>query len=174
MNHVKKCGLLVAMLGGLFAMPWLASAAEQGGYQKMDVPDAPFEEPMFTGNKMHMYLGLGSIAAAAITGVTAPDSEGGATTKTNAKNTTHAYAAQAAAALGGAAIVSGLFLHLDDIEMDGMDPDTLHMILTTLGTAAYVYAISKAPKTTGVGGNGHAAAGIAGAALMATGIAFEW
>ena len=72
MNHVKKCGLLVAMLGGLFAIPWLASAAEQDGYQKMDVPDAPFEEPMFTGDKMHMYLGLGSIAAAAIAGVTAP------------------------------------------------------------------------------------------------------
>ena len=150
------------MLGGLFALPWLASAEEQGGYQKMDVPDAPFEEPMFTGNKIHMHLGLASIIAAAITGVTAPDSEGGATTKTNAKNTVHAYAAQAASALGGAAVVSGIVLHLFDIEMDAMDLDTLHMILTTLGTAAYYYASSKAPQTTGVGCNDHAPTGICG------------
>ena len=175
MNYLKQCGLLTAMGCMALMAPLQASAAEQDGYQKMDVPEATFSEPMFTGNKMHMYLGLGSLIAAGVTGMTAPSSEGTTVaTRTNAKNTTHAYAATAAAALGGAAVVSGLLLHFDDLETDIMDPDTLHMVLTVLGTAGYVYAISKAPKTTGTGTNGHAAAGIAGAALMATGIALEW
>ncbi|MDQ6991697.1 MAG: hypothetical protein Q9M11_08210 [Mariprofundaceae bacterium] len=176
MMKVKQC-----MIWGVMAVLFSVSqvyAGEQDGYQKLDIPDKPFEESYFTGNKMHMYLGLGSIIAAGITGITAPGgSEGTATTaatQTNAQNTMHAYAATAAAALGGAAIVSGLLLHFDDIETDVMDPDTLHMLLTILGTAGYVYAISKAPKVTGTGTNGHATAGIAGAALMATGIYLEW
>ncbi|MDQ6994130.1 MAG: hypothetical protein Q9M18_00865 [Mariprofundaceae bacterium] len=150
-------------------------AGEQDGYQKLDVPDKPFVEPMLTGNKIHMHLGLASLIAAGLTGLTAPDSENAAgNTGQSSKNTAHYYLANAAAALGGAAVVSGLILHLDDIEMDALDPDTLHMILGILGTGAYVYAISRAPKVLGGNSNGHATAGIAGAALMATGIYFEW
>jgi len=154
-----------------------AYAGELDGYQKLDVPkDNHFEESYFTANKMHMYLGLGSILAAGLTAVTAPDSGDGAvrTTGQSSKNSAHYYLANTAAALGGAAVVSGLLLHFDDIETDVMDPDTLHMVLTILGTAGYAYAISKAPKVVGGPSNGHAAAGIAGAALMATGIYFEW
>jgi len=170
LKKILGLGVLVACLAVSQA------SAGEDGYQKLDVPEAaPFEESYFTANKMHMYLGLGSIVAAGLTAVTAPGgSEGGTTVPTNAKNTAHAYLATTAAALGGAAVVSGLLLHFDDIETDVMDPDTLHMVLTMLGTAGYVYAISKAPKFTGTGGNGHAAAGIAGAAFMATGIYFEW
>ena len=114
--------------------------------------------------------------AAGLTGLSAPDGGEGAvvTTQQPSTNTAHYYFANAAAALGGAAIVSGLLLHFDDIEMDALDPDTLHMVLTILGTAGYVYAIGKAPKIIGGNSNGHASAGIAGAALMATGIYFEW
>ncbi len=153
-----------------------AYAGELDGYQKLDVPDQPFEESYFTANKMHMYLGLGSLLAAGLTGLSAPDGGEGAvvTTQQPSTNTAHYYFANAAAALGGAAIVSGLLLHFDDIEMDALDPDTLHMVLTILGTAGYVYAIGKAPKIIGGNSNGHASAGIAGAALMATGIYFEW
>jgi hypothetical protein len=154
-----------------------AYAGELDGYQKMNIlEESPFEESYFTGNKMHMYLGLGSMIAAGLTGITAPGGGDGAvrTTGQSSKKSAHYYLANAAAALGGAAVVSGLILHFDDIEMDAMDPDTLHMVLTILGTAGYVYAISKAPKVLGGPSNGHAVAGIAGAALMATGIYFEW
>lgn len=137
-----------------------------------------FQESWFTGNKMHMYLGLGSLLAAGITGLTAPDSEGVVATvpPQSSTNTTHYYAANAAAALGGAAIVSGLFFHLEDINLDSglLDPDMLHMLLGIAGTAAYVYAISKAPKVLGGPPAGHPAAGIAGAGLMFTGILLEW
>jgi len=168
----KMLGLTVLVVGLGFSQ---AYAGELDGYQKMNVPEENhFEESYFTGNKMHMYLGLGSIIAAGLTGLTAPDSEGITATGQSSKKSAHYYLANTAVALGGAAIVSGLILHLDDIEMDAMDPDTLHMVLTILGTAGYVYAISKAPKVLGGSSNGHAAAGIAGAALMATGIYFEW
>jgi len=153
-----------------------AYAGAQDGYQKLDIPATTFKESYFTSNKLHMYLGLGSMLAAGLTAVTAPGGSEGAvqTTGQTSKNTAHYYLANAAFALGGAAVVSGLLLHWDDIRMDALDPDTLHMVLTILGTAGYAYAISKAPKVIGGPSNGHAVAGIAGAALMATGIYFEW
>jgi len=169
----KMLGLTVLAVGLGFSQ---AYAGELDGYQKMNIPETDFHESKFTGNKIHMHLGLASIIAAGLTGLTAPDGGDGAvrTTGQSSKNSAHYYLANAAAALGGAAVVSGLILHLDDVEMDAMDPDTLHMVLTILGTAGYVYAISKAPKVVGGSSNGHAVAGIAGAALMATGIYFEW
>ncbi|HKJ62218.1 MAG TPA: hypothetical protein VKA94_09530, partial [Hyphomicrobiales bacterium] len=86
----------------------------------------------------------------------------------------HHYAAYTAAALGGAAVVSGLLLHADDLTPDFLDPDTAHMILGILGTAAYAYAVSKGPKKLGMGAGNHAAAGMAGAAVMATAIYLEF
>jgi len=178
MKQLKKCGMLLAMGWLCLAVPCQVYGEENEGYEKLDVPpQASFEESYFTANKMHMYLGLGSLIAAGLAGVTAPDSEGTVVaTQQSSTNTTHYYLATAAAALGGAAVVSGLILHLDDIQMDNglMDPDTLHMVLGILGTAGYAYAISKAPKIIGGPSNGHAAAGMAGAALMATGIVLEW
>lgn len=173
MRYLKYCGLLLATA---LLMPFYANAADQNGFQKVDIPDkTTFEESYFTANKMHMYLGLGSLLAAGLTGLTAPDSEGGATTQSS-KNSSHAYFAYTAAALGGAAIVSGLWQHWDDVHLDNgiMDPDNLHMILAILGTAGYIYAISAAPKVIGGPTNGHAAAGMAGAVLMIPAIAFEW
>ncbi len=165
------------LLGAVMGMASPSYAGENDGYQTLNIPDGgAFHESKFTANKIHMHLGLASLIAAGLTGLTAPDGGDGAvrTTGQSSKNSAHYYLANAAAALGGAAVVSGLLLHFDDIEMDALDPDTLHMVLTILGTAGYVYAISKAPKIVGGSSNGHAAAGIAGAALMATGIYFEW
>ncbi len=167
-------GLLLGAMVGLAPQSY---AGENDGYQTLNMPDGgKFHESKITPNKIHMHLGLASMIAAVLTGLTAPSSGDGAvqTTGQSSKNSAHYYLANAAAALGGAAVVSGLLLHYDDIEADAMDPDTLHMILTVLGTAGYVYAISKAPKVLGGSSNGHAVAGIAGAALMATGIYFEW
>jgi len=179
MKKIKYYGILLA--SGWLALTFSsqAFAENQEGYQKLDVPDqATFEESYFTANKMHMYLGIGSLVAAGLAGMTAPDAENPAVVaqQKRSTNTTHYYLGTAAAALGGAAVVSGLMLHLDDIQMNNgvLDPDTLHMVLTMLGTAGYVYAVSKGPRVIGGPSNGHAAAGMAGAALMATGIAFEW
>ena len=178
MKRFKMRGAwLGVLLGAMVGLAPQSYAGENDGYQTLDMPDGGrFQESYLTANKMHMYLGLGSLVAAGLTGLTAPDGPEGAavTTKTSSTNTAHYYFANAAAALGGAAVVSGLLLHFDDLETDVMDPDTLHMVLTVLGTAGYVYAISKAPKWVGGPSNGHASAGIAGAALMATGIYFEW
>jgi len=159
----------------VFFMPLHANAADQEGYQKLEVPEINFEESYFTSNKMHMYLGLGSLVAAGLTGLTAPDGEG-VVTNQSSKNTAHAYLAETTLALAGAAIASGLYLHWDDVNVENglMDPDNLHMILTILGAAGYAYAISKAPGVIGGSSNGHSGAGIAGAAFMLTGIAFEW
>jgi len=137
------------------------------------VQQDPFEESAFTANKMHGYLGIASLTAALLAGVTAPDNEGVAAGQPIKKGFHH-YAGLTAAALGGAAVVSGLMLHADDLTPDFLDPDTAHMILGILGTAAYAYAVSKGPKVTGKGAGGHAAAGMAGAALMATAIYLEF
>jgi hypothetical protein len=109
-----------------------------------------------------------------VAGVTAPDNENPALIGKPARKGVHHYAGITAAALGGAAVVSGLIQHIDDIEPNLIDPDTAHMILGILGTAAYAYAVSKGPKTMGMGTRGHAAAGMAGAGLMAFGMYLEF
>lgn len=193
MNSIRHQGVLIILACVLLVMPVVAMAGDlkqadysnaigqedykgKPKYQAYQMPSEPFQESWFTGNKMHMYLGLGSIIAAGVAGMTAPESDGVVVPNQSSTNTSHYYAANAAAALGGAAIISGLWYHLEDINLeDGlMDPDMLHMLLGIAGTAAYVYAISKAPKVIGGPPAGHAAAGIAGAGLMFTGIVLEW
>jgi len=135
----------------------------------------PFEESAFTANKLHGYLGWASLASAALAGMSAPDNEGAVVAPGQPiKKGFHHYAGIAAAALGGAAVVSGLVLHADDLTPDFLDPDTAHMLLGILGTAAYAYAVSKGPKVTGKGAGSHAAAGMAGAGLMLTAIYLEF
>ncbi len=172
-GYLCRIGLL--LLSMLLFSASVEAAGE--GYKPANIPQVnTFEEPVFTANKMHMYLGLGSLAAAALTGALAPGGDGVVATNQSATNTPHYYAANAAIALGGAAIVSGLILHWDDITLANgiLDPDLMHMMLGVLGTAGYVYAASKAPRLIGGPSNGHAAAGIAGAAMMMTAIAYQW
>ncbi|WP_147434078.1 hypothetical protein [Mariprofundus sp. EBB-1] len=126
----------------------------------------PFEEPFMDGDKAHGFLGAASMLAAVMAGVTAPDNENPALVGQPIKKGFHHYAGLTAAALGGAAVISGLIQHMDDLEPSLLDPDTAHMILGVLATSAYAYAVSQGPKKYGMGSGSHAAAGIAGGAMM--------
>jgi hypothetical protein len=96
-------------------------------------PEEAFEEPWFNGNKAHKYLGIGSIALATLA-LLSPKEEDGA----------HEAFAKGAAALGGAAVASGLVVHWDDIANGGglSDPDNQHALLGALG---FALAVSEAP-----------------------------
>lgn len=117
-----------------------------------------FEERWFTANKMHKYLGIGSIGAAALT-LLVPKEEDGA----------HEFLGRTAAALGVGAVATGLVLHWDDFDLsEGFrNPDNTHMLLTTLGTLGFLYAVSKAPDT-------HGGIGAASAIGMLVGIKMTW
>jgi hypothetical protein len=150
-------------------------ALESGGMAsgKDMVSAEDFEEPFFTANKMHMYLGLGSLLSAGLAAVTAPDYEGLTPAQRSVAQQDkgfHHYAGITAAALGGAAIASGFMFHWDDVSLENglLDPDNLHMLLGILGTAGYALAVSQAP------GGSHSGAGAAGAAAMLVGIYLTW
>jgi hypothetical protein len=119
-----------------------------------------FDEPLFTSNKMHKWLGISSLGLAALAGIWPTKEEDGP----------HEYLAQGAAFLGGAAVASGLVIHWDDIEFSNgwSDPDNLHALLTTLGFLGYALAVSQAPD------GGHAGAGGLGFVSMAIGIKMTW
>lgn len=122
-------------------------------------PEEKFREPWFTGNKVHQYLGIGSITLATLA-LLAPKEEEGA----------HESLAKGAAALGGAAVASGLVFHWDDIANGGglSDPDNQHALLATLGAIGFAMAVSDAPEEE------HAAYGASGFMAMAIGIRLTW
>lgn len=127
------------------------------------------EKGFLSGKRIHQYLGLGSLAFAIAAAAAAPETEG-AIPPSPSKKRTHKALGITAAALGGAAIANGFYVHGDDFNLDNgwTDPDNLHVLLTVLGTLGYAAAIA----TNGKGA--HAAAGAGGAALMTLGIALEW
>lgn len=123
---------------------------------------------LFTRNTLHKYLGLGSLLAAGLTMVAPkPDEEGAGPVDLNGP---HRDLARTAAALGGAAVLTGLLFHYDDLSLSGgiTDPDNQHALLTTLGALGYAGAVAAAP------GEGHIALGIGGGASMLLGIKLEW
>ncbi|RME83881.1 MAG: hypothetical protein D6771_05215 [Zetaproteobacteria bacterium] len=165
---------LAAMLG-LGTTAWAADDAS------LSLPDeGEFHESWFTANKLHMYLGLGSLLAGAIAGATAPEAPEGVAVppsqRKSATNTTHHYAAKAAVGLGAAAVLTGLVLHWDDlVNGEGLlDPDRMHAILGTLATVGFALTLSKGPKRIGDPSNGHSTLGFLGGALMLGAIAYEW
>ena len=115
------------------------------------------EAPMFGRNNVHKYLGLGSIGAAALT-LVAPKEEGGA----------HEKLAEAALALGAAAVATGFYAHSDDLSWEWSNPDTRHATYGALGVLGYLLAVAKG------GEGGHAAAGALGAVAMVTAIKITW
>jgi len=145
-----------------------ADAEANGGYEVSD-PRVSKEKGLFTGKRIHQYLGFGSLAFAIAAAAAAPETEG-AIKPSRSKVNTHRALGITAAALGGAAIANGFYVHGDDFNLDNgwMDPDNMHVLLAILGTAGYVTALA----TNGKGV--HAAAGASGAALMGLGIALEW
>ncbi|MFQ5518416.1 MAG: hypothetical protein ACE5E3_00300 [Mariprofundus sp.] len=127
------------------------------------------EKPFLTNNRIHQILGLGSMAFAIAAGIAGPENENGVRASSS-KVTMHKALGITAAALGGAAIANGFYIHADDFKLSNglMDPDNLHVMLTVLGTAGFIAALA----TNGKGI--HATAGIGGAAVMAAGIVLEW
>jgi hypothetical protein len=115
-----------------------------------EVKRSEFEPSWLTGSKVHQYLGLATIAGAALTALAAPDSgcEHNCTTtstKPRETNGTHAHLAKATVALAAATVITGVLVHWDDIHLeDGIrDPDNLHVIFGVTGAALMAYAVNK-------------------------------
>jgi len=132
-------------------------------------PRVSQEKSLLSGKRIHQYLGFGSLLFAGLAAVTATDSEGGAQVSSSKKNL-HRAMGLTAAALGGAAIANGFYVHQDDFNLDNgwLDPDNMHVLLAIAGTLGYAIAVST--KGKGI----HAGAGAGGAALMGLGIVLEW
>ncbi|MDH5527569.1 MAG: hypothetical protein OEY97_09715 [Nitrospirota bacterium] len=128
--------------------------------------ETPFRTRLFTANKLHMVLGLGSVAAGVMAATSAPDSEGGGPVD----DSDHQAYAELATGLGLAAVATGLVFHWEDFSFrDGLlDPDILHMLLGTLGAGGFLYAINTAPAST------HTTAGPVGLVAMALAIKIAW
>ena len=126
--------------------------------------EEPFSEPWFTGNKVHQYLGLGSLALGVLTAIVPKPEED------NYDGSLHQGLAYGATYLGGAALASGLVFHYKDLSFKHLlrNPDNLHALLATIATAGFITAVSIAPDEA------HATAGIIGVAGMATAIKITW
>lgn len=130
---------------------------------------ADYRPPLFSANKLHQYLGIGSITLATLALLVPKDDDSG-----------HGAFGAGAAALGGAAVVSGLIVHGEDVGVSqGLsDPDNLHAIFGTLGAAGFIAAASEGGEEEDEGDGGdqssHAALGIAGYTAMLIGIRITW
>jgi len=120
-----------------------------------------YEERLFTWNKSHMYLGMGSLGLAALA-VLSPKTEG--------NDTPHHLFATGAAYLGVGAVATGLVFHLDDIDLSKgfKDPDNLHLLLGVIGTLGYILAVDGAPDSM------HATYGSIGIASMLFAVKLTW
>ena len=125
-----------------------------------------FKESLFTQNKMHKYLGIGSLALATLA-VLSPKPEEDEVTGDYG---IHEQLAKGSALLGLAAVGSGLYLHWDDIDLKNGwgDPDNQHALWSTLGAIGFLVAISVAPD------EGHVAPAALGYASMLVGIKYTW
>jgi len=173
---IKKCALALtlccsqaAVADDYFSLPdqWNSNAAEPLMLASSDDSSMTtmatdttniYKERLITANKLHKYMGIGSIGAALLTTVM-PKEEDGA----------HEALGKTAAALGVGAVITGLIFHWDDFDLSNgfSDPDNLHLALTTLGTLGFVTAVGEAPA-------GHAGPGLGGAVSMAIGIKMVW
>jgi hypothetical protein len=144
-------------------------------------PSAEFQAPLFSGDKLHQYLGLTTLVLAGLTAVTAPG-DGGCegvcpqptTPQPRQTNGTHAKLAKAAGAMALATVVSGLIDHWDDFHFeDGFtDPDNMHAMLGTAGSLAMMYAINKSANSkTPVS---HAGIAELGAVAMVVAVKLTW
>ncbi len=139
--------------------------------------EAEFEPPMFSGTKVHQYLGLATVGAAAATFAThfhpceGPNCGPQPPRKTHG---THANLGRATAILAAATVVSGLLSHWDDFHAeDGIsDPDNMHVALGVTGAALMAYAINKSVRSTVP--TSHAAMAELGALSMVVAIKLTW
>lgn len=127
----------------------------------------------FSANKLHQYLGIGSITLATLALLAPKDDDSG-----------HGAFGAGAAALGGAAVVTGLLVHGEDVGFSKgiSDPDNLHAIFGTLGAAGFIAAAAEGGEKDeddedGGGSDGnknHATFGIIGYTSMLIGIRIAW
>ena len=173
---IKKCALALtlccsqaAVADSDFSLPdnWSASSpaplvlasADNSSMTTMATETGhSYKERMITANKVHKYLGIGSIGAAILTGLSPKEEDG-----------PHEAFGKTAAALGVGAVITGLIFHWEEIELSNgfSDPDNLHLALTTLGTLGMASAVSEAPAA-------HGGVGGFGAISMAVGIKMVW
>ena len=143
-----------------------ATKSKTGEFTKMPagIKDKPvFKEDWLTANKMHKYLGIGSLSLALLAAI-APKPP-----KDKPDDGNHKALAEGAAVLGGAAVATGLMFHYDDIfDYGASDPDNLHATYATLGAIGFAMAVSDAPAAQHVG------YGVLGAVLMGIGIKYTW
>jgi hypothetical protein len=127
-------------------------------------------DPWFTADKLHEYLGLGTIVLAAATAATAP--EGCETANcTPQTNGTHAKLGRATRAMALSAVATGLLFHWDDMHLfeDGLkDPDTQHWLLAGSGALLLANAVSRAPA------HSHSGEAELGALMMLVAIKITW
>jgi len=148
-----------------------SDAALEDKAAKLLAQQAEFEPPMFSGSNAHKLLGLGTLALVAVTALTAPDEDEGATVSTKSRTQgTHQSLGRLTAAMAAAAVTTGLLAHWDDFHLeDGLtDPDNLHVMLGALGAMLMLNTVSKAPES------GHPATGIAGGVAMGAAIKLTW
>jgi hypothetical protein len=132
------------------------------------------EPPLFSRKKVHQYLGLSTIALAALTTLAAPGDGEGTSQQPRETNGTHANLAKATGVMAIATVASGLISHWDDfnIEDGWSDPDNLHVLFATTGAALMAYAINKsANSSTPVS---HAGVAELGALGMLVAIKLTW
>lgn len=141
---------------------------------KPAISTAEFEPPLLSKRKTHQYLGLSTIALAALTALTAPEDCNGIDCPPRDVNGTHATLAKATIAMAAATIATGLYAHWDDFSLaDGWsDPDNLHVLLGVTGAALMAYAVNiSANSSVPVS---HACIAEAGALLMVVAIKLTW
>lgn len=135
-----------------------------------------FEPAPFSGGKLHQYLGIATVGAAAATFLSHHDTcrETVCLNQPRDTNGLHAQLGKATAALALATVASGLLTHWDDFSLeDGWkDPDNLHVLLGVSGAALMAYAINKSARST-VAVN-HAGLAELGAASMVFAIKLTW
>lgn len=139
----------------------LASSQERADSNTINsnVVRPEYKDRIFTANKVHKYLGIGSIGTALLT-LFAPKGENGA----------HEALAKASALLGLGALATGLTFHFEDLDMKaGMkDPDNLHAFWATLGIVGIAMATSTGPDASHVG------YGSLGTIGMIIGVKYTW
>jgi hypothetical protein len=151
----------------------LVKKAEGGA----EAAQAEFEPPLITGGKVHQYLGIATVGAAAATFLTHQDRcEGAACINQPPRplHNAHANLGRATAILAAATVISGLITHWDDFAAeDGItDPDNLHVLLGAGGAALMAYAINKSMNSTTP--TSHAAVAELGALSMIMAIKLTW
>ena len=135
-----------------------------------------FEPPAFSGGKLHQYLGIATVGAAAETFLTHHDACKDAACANLPRDTRgpHAQLGRATAVLALATVASGLLTHWDDFSLeDGwQDPDNMHVMLGVSGAALMAYAINKSWRSTAP--VNHSGLAELGAASMIFAIKLTW